>query len=281
MRLKAKVLVSCENARKGCGLQFEEKDRLEHRAVCLYEQTKCDICGVTLLLRDLVHHQKVKRCNEKLVQRLKIEHGKQVHTQVVNHFRRLHAQTSGRHVAYYKWYKSLAHKKLGWTTPVPPALSSRTGTAASARTPTRTPTLETRQVQSARSITLCDETIVRPAANNDDEFLLLPQSDAMRREQVPPDSARTVCGGVEKCLRCRKVFRSELNHDRACRWHRGVSGQVRSQHAHYSESHKSQHVNVFISANNGYLSGKTKNSTNCIQIYQIFFKNILLSRYVP
>ena len=216
MKRKEKVLVLCENAAKGCPLQFEEQDRSKHMTVCLYERTKCENCGLSVLLRDLVLHQKVKRCNEKLVQRLKIEHAKQVHEQVVGHFRRLHAQTSGRHVANYKWYKSIAHKKNGWTTPVPPAWSSRVASALqSARDhETKIAVKDERIVQSARPVLFTDE-----KCENKDVAL---RDVTNTQEQVRPTSARTICEGAERCLRCRKLFRTELNHGRACHWHRGV-----------------------------------------------------------
>ena len=237
MRNKRYELLACENARLGCRVLHTARDLPKHRQYCLYQFTACDICGTRLLLRDLVTHQKVKRCHEKKISRERIEHAKLVHCQMVTHFRQLHGATAGRHVAYRKFFKDIVHKKIGWTAPVPPAWTDSEKRALTPKLMHSQSLSPKQQLQLGLDLgrlaelnpkegqqqpdkqipLLSDRGQLYQHALNEDEFMYVPE------QRAPPASARTPNEGPSICARCNKVFRTRANHGMACRWHRGVS----------------------------------------------------------
>ena len=213
---------------------YNRKDMTRHAQHCLYQFINCELCNTRLLLRDLVTHQKVKRCHEKQIMRERIEHNKMVHHQMVTHFRQLHSATAGRHVAYRKYMKAQAHKKIGWTPPVPSVWTPDEQRVLTPKLLTHSPLKQQLELgldlgRLAELTTadsdafnhavplLSDRSQFYEQGRNYDEFIYVPD------QRAPPASARTPNEGPSICVRCNKVFRTRSNNEASCRWHQGVS----------------------------------------------------------
>ena len=191
--------VVCPNRRKGCKRKIRRCDVRQHVLECDYREVKCEACGHVTMYNDIFTHQSRTKCLEKKLKQQVIRESKNHQREVRRHQTQLNKMHIRRDIEdrkilvhHAKFLRDSKFTHNGKEFNPSPRL-----TAPSANT-----------------------------QNGDDVFMTEvngDHDDDIESNSSPAPHPSRAGHAIFECMRCKKMFSSQTNNYKSCRWHAGVS----------------------------------------------------------
>ncbi|XP_062569089.1 TNF receptor-associated factor 5-like [Saccostrea cucullata] len=197
--------VTCPFYGKGCRKKIRRCDIKRHLKECDFREVVCEACGYTTIFRDLFTHQSRTKCLEKKLKQQIIREFRHTNREVRRHKSLLNRQHVKRDILLRQ--KELEHSRNLQSSRL--SSSRRFGSLESlANSNTSTSVFLTENVL---------QKCFKGGQGQSGSSLVSDSTSVGSRAPLPSRSGHNVF----ECMRCKKLFKPQYNHEGACRWHQG------------------------------------------------------------
>lgn len=199
--------ITCPNYGKGCRKKIRRCDIKHHLKECDFREVVCEACGHTTIFRDLFTHQSRTKCLEKKLKQQIIREFRNTTREVRRHKSLLTKQHVKRDILLRR--QELEHSRN--------LQSSRLSTS---RKFGSLESLANSNSNTSTGVFLTENVLqkyYKPANGHSGSSVISDTTSLGSRAPLPSRAGHNVF----ECIRCKKLFKPQNNHENACSWHQG------------------------------------------------------------
>lgn len=199
--------ITCPNYGKGCRKTIRRCDIKHHLKECDFREVVCEACGHTTIFRDLFTHQSRTKCLEKKLKQQIIREFRNTTREVRRHKSLLTKQHVKRDILLRR--QELEHSRN--------LQSSRLSTS---RKFGSLESLANSNGNIGTGVFLTENVLqkyYKPANGHSGSSVISDTTSLGSRAPLPSRAGHNVF----ECIRCKKLFKPQNNHENACSWHQG------------------------------------------------------------